>query len=122
MSPVQALATNKLASVFGTASAAVTYAATTKIDRRVAIPAGLAALVFSGLGASAAAAISKGALIPLVMAVLVAVALVVAFRPSLGAHPHPHLGTRARILAAVAAVGAESPSTTAFSAPARAPS
>ncbi|GGT02249.1 UPF0721 transmembrane protein [Planobispora rosea] len=106
VSPVQALATNKLASVFGTASAAVTYAATTKIDARVAVPGGLAALLFSGLGASAAAAISKGALIPLVMAVLVVVALVVTFRPALGVHPHPHLRTRARLLGAVAVTGA----------------
>ncbi|GAA3447021.1 TSUP family transporter [Planomonospora venezuelensis] len=102
---VQALATNKLASVFGTASAAVTYAVTTKIDKRVAIPAGLAALASAGLGASAAAAISRDALIPLVMAALVAVALFVTFRPAFGTHPAPHLGTRARTLAAVGVTG-----------------
>ncbi|MBG0831774.1 TSUP family transporter [Planomonospora sp. ID67723] len=102
---VQALATNKLASVFGTASAAVTYAVTTKIDKRVAIPAGLAALASAGLGASAAAAISRDALIPLVMAALVVVALFVTLRPAFGVHPEPHLGTRARTLAAIAVTG-----------------
>ncbi|GIH97893.1 TSUP family transporter [Planobispora siamensis] len=103
--PVQALATNKFASVFGTASAAVTYAATTKIDKRVAVSTGLTALLFSGLGASAAAAISTDALIPLVMVVLVTVALFVTFRPSLGTHSHPHLRTRARTLAAIGVTG-----------------
>ncbi|MFF5205766.1 TSUP family transporter [Streptosporangium sp. NPDC000396] len=105
VSPVQALATNKLAAVFGTSSAAVTYARTTKIDSRVAMPAGLAAVVFSGLGAASAAAISKDALMPLVMAVLLAVALFVTFRPAFGAHPHHHLRTRARTLTAIAVTG-----------------
>ncbi|WP_425566603.1 TSUP family transporter [Planomonospora alba] len=103
--PVQALATNKFSSVFGTASAAVTYAVTTKIDRSVAIPSALAAVLLSGLGASAATAISKEALIPLVMAALVAVALFVTFRPALGSQDHPQLRTRARTLAAITVTG-----------------
>ncbi|GAA3428895.1 TSUP family transporter [Streptosporangium sandarakinum] len=106
VSPVQALATNKLAAVFGTSSAAVAYARTTKIDRRVAVPAGLAAVVFAGLGAASAASISKDALTPLVMAALLCVALFVTLRPAFGAHSHPHLRTRARVLAATAVTGA----------------
>ncbi|MEU0519289.1 TSUP family transporter [Streptosporangium sp. NPDC006007] len=106
VSPVQALATNKFAAVFGTASAAVTYAGTTKIDRRVALPAGAAAVVFAGLGAASAAAISREVLIPLVMAALVGVAVFVTFRPAFGVHPHGRPRTRARTSAAIAVTGA----------------
>ncbi|MET8338328.1 TSUP family transporter [Streptosporangium canum] len=106
LSPVQALATNKFAAIFGTASAAVTYARTTKIDTRVVVPAGLGAVVFAGLGAASAAAISREALIPLVMVTLVSVALFVTFRPAFGTHPQPHLRTRARTVAAIAVTGA----------------
>ncbi|MGV9770483.1 TSUP family transporter [Streptosporangium sp. NPDC003464] len=106
LSPVQALATNKFAAIFGTASAAVTYARTTKLDTGVVVPAGLGAVVAAGLGAASAAAISKDALIPLVMVTLVGVALFVTFRPAFGTHPQPHLRTRERILAAIAVTGA----------------
>lgn len=105
LSPVQALATNKFASIFGTASAAVTYASTTKIDKRVAVPAGLAAVVSAGLGASLAAAISKDVLTPLIMVILLGVALFVTLRPAFGVHPRPHLRTRARELTAIAVTG-----------------
>ncbi|MBB2914417.1 hypothetical protein FHS43_005729 [Streptosporangium becharense] len=103
--PVQALATNKLASLVGTASAAVAYARTTKIDASVAIPAGLGAVVFAGLGAACAAAISRDALLPLVMAALLGVGLFVTLRPGLGALPHPHPRTGARLAAAIAVTG-----------------
>lgn len=106
LSPVQALATNKFAAIFGTASAAVTYARTTKIDTGVTVPAGLGAVVFAGLGAASAAAISREALIPLVMVALVSVALFVTFRPAFGTHPQPHLRTRVRTVAAIAVTGA----------------
>lgn len=103
--PVQAMATNKFASIFGTASAAVTYARTTKVDKRVAVPAGVLAVLSAGLGASAAAAISADVLRPVVMVVLLSVAAFVTLRPSLGAVPHPQLRTRARTTVAVAVTG-----------------
>lgn len=103
--PVQALATNKFASIFGTASAAVTYARSTKFDREVALPAGGLAVLSAGLGASAAAAISADVLRPVVMVVLLTVAAFVALRPSLGAVPHPHLRTKARVVTAVVVAG-----------------
>jgi uncharacterized membrane protein YfcA len=105
VSPVHALATNKFSSIFGTASAAITFARTTKIDRRVAVPAGLSAVAFAGLGAASAAAISQDALAPLVMAVLIGVALFVTFRPAFGTQSHPPLRTRARTLAVIAVTG-----------------
>lgn len=103
--PVQAMATNKFSSVFGTASAAVAYARSTKIDRQVALPGAALAVVSAGLGASAAAAISDDVLRPVVMVVLVAVAAFVTLRPSMGAVPQPHLRTDARVVAAVVAAG-----------------
>ncbi|SDR20224.1 TSUP family transporter [Thermostaphylospora chromogena] len=103
--PVQALATNKLASVFGTASAAVTYARTTKFDRKLAVPAGACAVVLAALGAASAAAIPSQALIPLVMVVLTGVGLVVALRPGFGARVRPHLRTPARVWAAILVTG-----------------
>lgn len=103
--PVQAMATNKFASIFGTASAAVTYARSTKLDRQVAVPGGLLAVLSAGLGASAAAAISAEVLRPVVMVVLLSVAAFVTLRPSLGAIPHPHLRTRGRLVVAVVVSG-----------------
>ncbi|GAA2371557.1 TSUP family transporter [Nonomuraea africana] len=102
---IQAIATNKLSSIFGTASAAFTYVRTTKLDRQVAVPAGVLAVLCSGLGASAAAAISSDVLRPLVMVILLGVAAFVTLRPSFGALPQPHLRTRARVGAAILASG-----------------
>ncbi|WP_157247152.1 TSUP family transporter [Nonomuraea typhae] len=103
--PVQAMATNKLSSVFGTTTAAITYVRSTKLDRRVAIPAGALAVVSSGLGALAAAAISADVLRPVVMAVLLGVAAFVTLRPAMGQVPRPHLRTGARVITAVAVAG-----------------
>ncbi|MFI9591427.1 sulfite exporter TauE/SafE family protein [Nonomuraea sp. NPDC052265] len=105
MPPVQAMATNKFSSVFGTASAAVAYARSTKIDRQVALPGAALAVVSAGLGAWAAAAISAEVLRPVVMVVLLGVAAFVTLRPSMGALPQPHLRTNARVVAAVAVAG-----------------
>ncbi|MFI7689659.1 sulfite exporter TauE/SafE family protein [Nonomuraea sp. NPDC049655] len=105
MPPVQAMATNKFSSVFGTASAAVAYARSTKIDRQVALPGAALAVVSAGLGAWAAAAISADVLRPVVMVVLLGVAAFVTLRPSIGALPQPHLRTDGRVVAAVAAAG-----------------
>ncbi|MEW9529526.1 sulfite exporter TauE/SafE family protein [Microbispora sp. NPDC049125] len=105
LTPVQGLATNKSAAIFGTASAAVTYARKTKFDRAVAVPAGALAVVFAGVGALSAALLDAAVLKPLVMVVLIGVAAFVTLRPAFGRMPHPHLRTGARVLAAVAAAG-----------------
>lgn len=105
ITPVQAMATNKLSSCFGTGSAAVTYVRTTKLDREVALPAGALALLSAGLGASAASAISAEVLRPVVMVVLLTVAAFVTFRPALGQVPHPHLRTKGRVAVAIAVTG-----------------
>ncbi|WP_067169872.1 sulfite exporter TauE/SafE family protein [Microtetraspora niveoalba] len=105
VSPVQAVATNKSAAIFGTASAAVTYARNTKLDRAVAVPSGVLAVAFAGLGAASAAMLEAGVLKPLVLVVLLGVAVFVTVRPAFGVVPHPHLRTRARLAAAVALAG-----------------
>ncbi|GIH26703.1 UPF0721 transmembrane protein [Acrocarpospora phusangensis] len=105
LSPVQALATNKTASIFGTASAAVTYARKTKLDRAVAVPAGALAVCAAGAGALSAALLSADVLKPLVMVVLLAVAAFVTLRPAFGVVPHPQLRIRARVAAAIVASG-----------------
>jgi len=105
LTQVQALATNKSAAIFGTASAAVTYARRIKLDRGVAVPAGLLAVAFAGLGAASAAMLDPDLLRPLVLAALLGVAAFVTLRPSLGRLPHPHLRTARRVAAAVAVAG-----------------
>jgi uncharacterized membrane protein YfcA len=102
---VEAMATNKLSSVFGTASAAVAYARSTKVDQQVALPGAGLAVLSAGLGAWAAAAVSAEVLRPAVMVVLLGVAAFVTLRPGLGAVPEPHLRTNRRVFAAVAAAG-----------------
>jgi uncharacterized membrane protein YfcA len=100
--PVAAsLATNKLASVAGTSSAAVAYLRKAKPDLPVALPGAGLALGFSALGALGAAAISSDVLKPLIMVVLLAVAAVVVLRPSMGRVPALVLRTRRRTAAAV---------------------
>ncbi|MEW9550996.1 sulfite exporter TauE/SafE family protein [Nonomuraea sp. NPDC050783] len=102
---VEAMATNKLSSVFGTASAAVAYARSTKFDRRVALPGAALAVLSAGLGAWAAASVSTEVLRPAVMVVLLGVAAFVTLRPSLGAVPRPQLRTDRRVVAAVSVAG-----------------
>ncbi|WP_043625578.1 sulfite exporter TauE/SafE family protein [Nonomuraea candida] len=102
---VEAMATNKLSSVFGTTSAAVAYARSTKLDKQVALPGAGLAVMSAGLGAWAAASISAEVLRPAVMVVLLAVAAFVTLRPNMGAMPVPHLRTRRRVVAAVATAG-----------------
>lgn len=99
------LGTNKLASVFGTTSAALTYARKVRIQPRVVVPTALLALVGSGLGAGLATALTNEVLQPIIMVVLAGVALMVYFRPTMGAAPDPGLHTRNRLLATIALAG-----------------
>ncbi|MEU6717274.1 TSUP family transporter [Nonomuraea sp. NPDC046802] len=105
MPTVEAMATTKLSSVFGTTSAAVAYTRSTKVDRQIALPGVAMAVVSAGLGAWAAAAISAEVLRPAVMVVLLGVAAFVTLRPAMGAVPVPHLRTKARVVAAVVTAG-----------------
>jgi uncharacterized membrane protein YfcA len=107
MSPVQALATNKLASVFGTTTSAVTYYRRVHPDLRTALPMAGVALGGSFAGASVAAALPAGVFKPVIVVALVAIAAFTLLRPSLGdvtALRHSgrrHHGTAAALGAAI---------------------
>lgn len=84
ISPVQALATNKLASVFGTTTSAVTYYRRVHPDLRTALPMAGVALVGSFAGASVAAALPASVFKPVIVVALIAIAVFTVLRPSLG--------------------------------------
>lgn len=84
IAPVQALATNKFASMFGTATSSVTYYRRAKPDIRTAIPMALIALAGSFGGAAVATVLSPAAFKPVIVVALLVVAGFTAFRPSLG--------------------------------------
>ncbi len=96
ISPVQALATNKLASVFGTATSSATYYRRAKPDLRTALPMAIIALIGSFGGAAVATVLPPAAFKPIIVIALLAVALFTAFRPQMGAatqlrfHGHKH--------------------------------
>jgi uncharacterized membrane protein YfcA len=85
-SPAQILATNKLASICGTATSSITYARRIRPDPRTALTMALPALAGSAGGAAAASLLPDRVFRPLVLAGLVAVALYTVARPNLGEH------------------------------------
>lgn len=93
--PVAAvLATTKCASFAGTAGAAVTYALRVPVPRRIVIPAMIAALPASWLGARAMSRLDPALLRPLILLVLGLVAAYTWWRPDLGSRPTPGLAAR----------------------------
>ncbi|PSK81022.1 hypothetical protein CLV63_1508 [Murinocardiopsis flavida] len=99
------LGTNKLTAVFGTASAAVTYARGVRLEPRLVWPTAGLALIGAGGGAALAGSISSDALRPVIMLVLAVVAVTVVARPALGAARHGELFTKNRVAAAVLLAG-----------------
>ncbi len=81
---VALLGTNKLASVVGTASAAVTYSRRVTVDRRTAGAMTAAAFLGSGAGALAATRVGGDVLKPVVLVALVVVLVYTWRRPALG--------------------------------------
>ncbi|MFG1843116.1 sulfite exporter TauE/SafE family protein [Micromonospora sp. NPDC049175] len=100
-----ALGTNKLAAIFGTTTAAATYARRTEVDWRVVAPAAGLAVVSAGVGAALAGAVPASAYRPVVLVVLVAVAVFVLLRPRLGVVALPRRRTPVRVVAAVVVAG-----------------
>jgi uncharacterized protein len=84
LSPVQALGTNKLASICGTTTSAVTYYRRARPDLRTALPMAGVALVSSFAGASVAALLPAQAFKPVIVVALIAIAAFTVFRPALG--------------------------------------
>ncbi len=81
---VALLGTNKLSSVVGTGSAALTYARRVPVDRALAAPMMAAAFAGSAVGALLAGVVPGAALRPVVLVALVAVLVVTWRRPALG--------------------------------------
>lgn len=84
ISPVQALATNKLASILGTSVSAATYYRRVGPDLRTAGPMALAALAGAAGGAALASSIPASLFTPIILVVLVGVAAFTLARPQLG--------------------------------------
>ncbi|WP_460863589.1 TSUP family transporter [Nocardiopsis coralliicola] len=102
----QLLGTNKLAAIFGTASAAFAFLRSgLRPSMRITLPAAGLALAGAGAGAALASAISSDALRPIVIAVLAVVLAVVILRPSLGAPADAQPPGRGRTIAAILLVG-----------------
>ncbi|WP_067975499.1 TSUP family transporter [Nocardiopsis trehalosi] len=102
----QLLGTNKLAAIFGTSSAALTYARGLRLEPRIVWPTAGLALLGAGGGAALAGSISSDALRPIVMVVLAVVLVLVVARPTIGAVADPSRLTPNRIVAAVLLAGA----------------
>ena len=95
LTPVQALATNKLASIFGTATSSVSYYRTVRPSLRTALPMAGIALLGAFAGASVAASLPEQVFKPIIVCALVVVALITLFKPALGAVTRlKHRGTR----------------------------
>ena len=102
ISPVQALATNKMGSIFGTTTSAVTYYRRVQPDLRTALPMAVIALAGSCGGAVLAATLPASVFKPIIVAALVAVALFTALQPGVGGLTKlRHTGHRHYVLACV---------------------
>ena len=84
VTPVQALATNKLGSIFGTATSAVTYYRRTSPDLKTAIPMALTAMLGAFGGAALATILPAEAIQPIIIAALIAVLLFTILKPKAG--------------------------------------
>lgn len=82
--PAQILATNKMASIFGTATSSVTYARRIRPDPRTAVTMAVPALGGAAAGAAAAHLLSNALFRPLVLVMLVLVLGYTVARPSIG--------------------------------------
>ena len=102
ITPVQALATNKMGSVFGTTTSAVTFYRRVHPDLRTALPMAAVALVASGAGAAAAASLPASVFKPIIVVALIVVLVFTVAKPSLGQSTAlRHTGARHYGLAAV---------------------
>ena len=84
LSPVQALATNKMGSIFGTATSSVTYYRRVRPDLRTAIPMALIACAASFGGAALATALPASVFKPIIVVALVVVLIFTVARKQVG--------------------------------------
>lgn len=108
MAPATLIGTNKLASIFGTSVAAVSYARRVTIAWSVATPAAMAALIFAFLGAYTVTHVSADFMRTALPVVLLLVAIYTFAKKDFGSvHAPIHSGTREQTLALLvgAAIG-----------------
>lgn len=84
ITPVQALATNKMGSIFGTTTSAVTYYRRAHPDLKTALPMAAVALLGSFGGAALAVSLPSSLFKPIIVVALIAVAIFTALRPTVG--------------------------------------
>ncbi|WP_373278155.1 TSUP family transporter [Zhihengliuella halotolerans] len=84
VTPVQALATNKMGSIFGTTTSSITYYRRVHPDLRTGVPMALVALAGSFGGAIVATLLPPEVFKPIIVAALVAVAIFTAVKPTVG--------------------------------------
>jgi len=84
ITPVQALATNKLGSIFGTTTSAITYARRVHPAMGTALPMAAAALLASYGGAVVAASLPERIILPLILLALIGVGVFTAVKPQVG--------------------------------------
>ena len=101
ISPVQALATNKVAGILGTSVSAATFYRRVQPGLATAGPMALTALVGAGGGAALAGAIPEGVFQPVILVALVAVAVYTVARPQLGRATELRWEGRRRLLVAL---------------------
>lgn len=82
--PVQALATNKMSSIAGTAAATTAYSRRVPPDVRTALPMVVAAIVGSAMGAATASRIPASSFRPVIVVLLVGVWIWTLVRPGMG--------------------------------------
>ena len=103
ISPVQALATNKMGSIFGTTTSALTYYRRAHPDLRTALPMAGVALVGSFGGAVLAVSLPSSVFKPIIVVALIVVAVFTATKPTVGEltklrhHGRRHYGTAGAI-------------------------
>lgn len=82
--PAQLLATNKISSIFGTATSSITYVRRVRPDLRTALPMAFVAFLGAIGGALIGVNIPKSAFNPIILVMLVLVGAYTLFKPSVG--------------------------------------
>ena len=100
------LGTNKLSSIAGTSIASFQYARHVDINMKATLPATVAALIFSFLGAKTVTLLNPGTMRPVILFLLVAIAIYTFMRKDFGALHVPKLGHGGQIVFSIITGGA----------------
>lgn len=104
--PAQVLATNKLASIVGTATSSITYARRIRPDPATVAVMAPSAVLGSATGAASVGLLSNQVFRPLALVALVVVAVLTVRRPDLGEHTLLRHDGRRHLIRAAAIAGA----------------